>query len=167
MFSQSHFTGFEDGVLKERMKSGRGQLALPSWAADMVGKGLRVSPALKMLGTGEGGMTAWVPGEKACRVDLGPSQLQSLEENREESPEDARLPGRPTRAGAQDGMSHGAATLSNKEGAYARGSALVHFSRSLLRKEKGWSLETLLKPAKQAEHNINAKRAQMGGINTD
>ena len=67
------------------MKSGRGQLALPSWAADMVGKGLRVSPALKMLGTGVGGMTAWVPGEKACRVDLGPSQLQSLEENREES----------------------------------------------------------------------------------
>ena len=59
--------------------------------------------------------------------------------------------------------------LVNKEETFVGGNAVIHFSRTLHRKETGESVGTLLEPAKQAEHSINAKGVQMGGksIQTD
>lgn len=97
MFRQSHFLGFEDGVLKEGMK--RGLRGTAGSASQRLTWSTRagVSTALKMLAKGMAEAPAWVPGGKELIADLGPFLLQSLGENREGSPLNSRLPGRATR----------------------------------------------------------------------
>ena len=115
-------------------------------AADMVREGLGVSNALKMLGKEEEGMPAGVPGDKEFPADLGPSLLRAQERA-------VRgvlwIPGCPAELRGQEpetGWRGGATSTSlmNKEGAFADRTAVVHFSRTLLRKKKGCSSRTLL-----------------------